>query len=343
MRKVIATWFYSNSAAEGGAYAQMRGDVASEAFRDVYRRCIASFFATAARANPGADLRLYTNEPWNASASNVARDVDRLLTRLNVTRGVVPYHYEPPAEWPRAWRNQFFVFDVLEDIARDVDDQDRIVLLDSDIVWSGSARTSELWGRITERGSLQYDIEYPLDHNINGLTRRELAAVSARYTVHESPPSEAPYSGGEFVALRGDVLGRLVEVASRIWPLMKSDFRAGLPVFTEEAHMLSFLYGEVGRGASADDLIRRVWTQVPGSHDARPGDLELALWHVPAEKRYGLARLYQRTVHDPRGLPMRNEIARTLGIPAPSPMKIIADVSLALRGRVGTVLRRGRR
>ena len=174
----MATWFYEQDAMEGGAYAQVRGDSSSEAFRDVYRRCIAVFFFTARTANPDAELALVLNRPWRAEASPVAKDVLAMLEFLRVTFYVRPYSFSPPSDWPAAWRNQFFVFDALDALVSAAAPEDLIMLLDSDVVWSNSERTQQLWSQLSGATSLTVHIDYPPDRQVNGMTRSEMTQLA---------------------------------------------------------------------------------------------------------------------------------------------------------------------
>lgn len=197
--RVISTWFYENSVEEGGQYAQVRGSSSSEQFRDIYRRCVGVFFASARRANPAARLLLYSNAPWGARSSD-ADEVGRLLAALHVEQVVVSYSHVPPDSWPKAWRNQFFVFDVLRDLVQRYEPADLAVVLDSDVVWSGHNSTELMWRHMAVDGLLTYDVGYAPDHVVNGLSRRMLTRMGeATGVLCLRQDNPIPYMGGEFV------------------------------------------------------------------------------------------------------------------------------------------------
>ncbi|HEY3529249.1 MAG TPA: hypothetical protein VGK78_08870 [Nocardioides sp.] len=349
MTRVVATWFYEQERAEGGAYAQVSGDSSTQEFRDVYRRCLAVFFATARRVVPDARLVVYLNKGWDPSASRVSSEVYGVLERLGVERQVLPYTFAPPPRWPAGWRNQFFVFDALRALGRSSDESDPAVLLDSDIVWSGAAAGEAMWDQIGERGALTYRVGYGPDHPINGCSRRRLTELAQRLGIESN--GVVDYSGGEFVAARADVCLGLVAKAEELWPGVLERHERGEITQIEEAHLLSLCYSalriEQGTG---DPFVKRLWTQPFKHRNVTPEDLDLPLWHVPAEKKYGLRQLYPHTLRPDSSLwscpddAYRRRLGRALGVPANTRVKVAADVTRAVAQRIrraGPSRRRG--
>lgn len=332
------SWFYEQQRAEGGQYAQVRGDSASQGFRDVYRRCIATFFSSARASAPDARLCLWLNVDWDPTSSKVAAETLALLDRLGVERTTIAYSYMPPATWPSAWRNQFFVFDVVAVIAETCLDDDLHIVLDSDVIWAGGSRLEQMWQAIAAEGGLVYEIGYGPDREINGFTRRQLTSLSD--SLGHGVEGVLPYYGGEFLALRGDKLKELSLLAGAVWPTLLSRHDEGEPVMTEEAHLLSLLYAALGTAAPADRYVQRIWTQVGKYRNVRPEWLELVLWHVPAEKRYGIPRLYRRLIRSgqllwpaPPAGDWRAATAALVGIPDNGPVKVVLDLAQVARTR----------
>ena len=340
-RRVISTWYYEQHPAEGGHYAQARGDSSSEAFRDVYRRCICVFFASARRASPEAELLLFVNHSWRPEASPVALQSSKLLRDLNVEIVVLPYSFAPPATWGKAWRNQFYVLDVLTNLAKRCSSTDLVTVLDSDIVWSGSLTTEDMWREITDVGYVTYLVDYDRDESINGLSRTELTKLARELDADVSQAEVISYSGGEFIALRGNMVADLARAAHDLWPEIARRHASGQLNVCEEAHLLSLIYALMSlRVGTGDRYIKRIWTQVLKYRNAEPADLELALWHVPAEKRYGLKRVYEGLAREGVLQWMNRDqtefvasISGLLGIPRNSVSKQIRDLTCALRGR----------
>lgn len=331
-RWVIA-WFYEQSAGEGGRYAQVRGDSSSESFRDVYRRCLAVFFATARRANPTAKLALYLNHPWRPEASREAGEIANLFANLGVEVRIIEYTSTPPSNWTPAWRNQFFILDVLSDLSRKLQPQDVAVILDSDISWSGSSLTHEMWNSLEVEGFLSYVVGYPTEMSVNGFSGVEMAAFVENLTGHHV--ATVPYSGGEFVGVRGDICAQVVEVALPMWSQVLERFRTlGEPTI-DEAHLLSMTYARLGlRTGGADRFVKRMWTQPFKYRNVTSEDLALPLWHVPAEKKYGLRRMYRSLDRLLQSDNFLLHTSRMLGVPTNPTQKVIRDVATALVGRL---------
>jgi hypothetical protein len=347
MVRIVSTWFYQQSRDEGGTYAQVRGDSSSEVFRDVYRRCVSLFFATARRANPDAELVLFLNRAWDPAASSVASDVHEALRHWGVRCEVLDYSFAPPTTWPPAWRNQFFVLDALVALSDMSSSDDDVVLLDSDIVWSGGAPSTALWEGIRAHGALTYRLDHGPDEVINGCSRRELTRLAADLGVPYDGILE--YAGGEFVALTAETCSAIVELAGRFWPEILRLHVSGKIKQIEEGHLLSICYAALDvENGTGNRFVKRIWTQPFKYQNAQPGDLELALWHVPAEKKYGIRRLYRHSLEPNSTLwscaedEYRARVSSALGIPGNSRSKILRDVSYALATRAGARIRRGR-
>ena len=112
----IATWLYAEQVGEESAYPQVGGVSSSPAFQAVYWRCVALFFATSIRHNPAARHLLYTNLDGVPHVDGF--DLPAFLDRLGVEVVQVPFTYQPPPGYYSAWRNQFYVFDLIQDLAR---------------------------------------------------------------------------------------------------------------------------------------------------------------------------------------------------------------------------------
>lgn len=67
--------------------------------------------------------------------------------------------------------------------------------------------------------------------------------------------------------------------------IVSSCFADNRRKFNEEAHMLSFVYYKLGYEAkTANTIIKRIWTQLYGTHNVLPEDHSLTIWHLPVEK-----------------------------------------------------------
>src|SRR5205823_14234763 len=90
-----------------------------------------------------------------------------------------------------------------------------------------------------------------------------------------------------------------------------------------EAQTLSYLYYKNNFVANPKrTIMKRIWTNPVFYRNVAPADTQLAIWHLPSEKTYGLATMYEIFVVSNKnyGLDMNDEmflviIKKSLGIP----------------------------
>jgi hypothetical protein len=331
----ISTWLYADAPDEESVYPQVGARSSSPEFQAVYWRCVGLFYVLARRSNPDASLVFFTNTDALPTVDGV--DLEALLGRLGVEVEQVALTYAPPPTYHPAWRNQFYVLNLIERLAHRTAPDEVCFLLDSDCLW---IRPADAFAGVVQRSGLaSLVIPYPPDETINGLTRREMQALFADLSgaALGSPP---PYLGGEVFAATGAAAARVAAELPALWPELMRRFRSGEPYFREEAHLLSYVYWKLGfEAGGADPFMRRIWTTLVAGrgHDAQPADLDLAVWHLPAEKRYGIHRLFGEVadLSSPlwtleAGPDLRRHLARRLGVPRRSPLKLARDLTHAV-------------
>ncbi|HMB92919.1 MAG TPA: hypothetical protein VKP65_18865, partial [Rhodothermales bacterium] len=191
----ICTWLYAEPEGEESQYPQVGGTSSTTAFQAVYWRCVVVFFATSLRHNPDAQHVLFTNMPHLPTVDGF--DIAAFFDRHGIDHIQVPFTYQPPPGYHPQWRNQFYMLDLIERMAQMVEADDVLFLLDSDCVWVESA--DRMCKALNQHGLLTYDMAYPKDHVINGLTRMEMKAVFE--DIEDDRVAELPdYYGGEFFA-----------------------------------------------------------------------------------------------------------------------------------------------
>ena len=136
------------------------------------------------------------------------------------------------------------------------------------------------------------------------------------------------YYGGEFIALGQNAVAGINREYSKLW-----EFNLGLPAggprIHEEAQMLSLLAERLHiRNNIGNKYVKRMWTGLRYNNVKR-GDENLAVWHLPAEKRSGLYRLYllleqQRNIRDEEGF--WKKAGEYTGVPCAGIKKIVWDL-----------------
>ncbi len=284
-QKVLATWIVNDTKVEQSWFPQA-GKIQSDnpQVHFMYWRCVADFFACASRTcGDSCRLVLFTNRPI------AAPDIKNFLVSLGVEVIVVPLAHLPPVGYHGSWRNQFYILDLIQYLAKTAENES-YVILDSDCVINKSL--DPLYQELTQKGALLYSMSYSEEHSINGLTRVEMKALYEE--ISGEPLTEIPrYCGGEFFAATSEAIRAMAELSEAIWRECMDRFELGKAKFNEEAHFLSYLYFRLGfEHDTANRFIKRLWTQF-SYRNVEPQDYELAIWHVPAEKRYGFKRLYR--------------------------------------------------
>lgn len=325
----ICTWFYGESKGEESNYPQVVGVSSSTQFQAIYWRCIVVYFASSIKNNPTANHVLFTN---------VARipDIDNFKTREFLDRhGIqivqLPLTYQTPVGYYGLWRNQFYIFDIIKYLTNEINDiNESYIILDSDCLWIKSCEKIEK--EIEINGLLTYEINYAESHNINGLTRIDMGKIYGELDnkVDEDLPK---YFGGEWFAANIENIKKVSLISDEMWEICLRRFEKNLPKFNEEAHLLSYIYHKLGyRAGTANSHIKRIWTAWQFFYNASAEDFSLDVWHMPAEKNFGIKRLFSQ-VCQPQSkfwkVPVGEEFAKYaaayLGIPKASLLKIIMD------------------
>lgn len=330
----ICSWMYADAAGQESAYAQVPGASSSASFQAVYWRCVVVFYAVARRLNPEARLVFLTNAARLPTVDGVA--VGPFLERLGAETVRLGNTHLPPEGYYEGWRNQFYVFDAIEHLAGRAAPEDHVFLLDTDCLWVRPA--GALSADLRRYGALTYDIGLPPGWPQNGLTRADLQRLYAEHSGAPAPALPA-YLGGEIFAATGAATRRIAAEIPGLWEALLERHRRGLPHFNEEAHALGYLYHRLGYPeGTANPYIKRMWTALLHRQNVGEADFDLAIWHLPTEKRYGLRRLFGAVARPdspfwslPPGEPLARWMGRLLGVPRRTPQKLLADIGAALR------------
>ncbi len=288
MKNYLITWFYSEQANDESYYPSVGGSSSSAEFQYVYWRCIYVFYRFALIANRDVvtDFMFFTNVEnlptvdginfKNFFEENHIRVVHQELTR------------KTPKDWYGAWRNQFYLFDILDHF-KEADGN--ILILDSDCVINGNLQG--LYDEINEKGILTLPIDYSENREINGCSIAQMRDIYRQIFCTQKADGLL-YMGGEFVALRGDRIASLMEVFETIWAKNYELYEQKVRKLNEEAHVLSLCYYYLdGQNEAGRKYIRRIWNSL-NCNQVKTSDLALPIWHLPAEKKFGFKELFRK-------------------------------------------------
>lgn len=288
----IATWFYRESHEEASFYPQAGGRGDSALLHSVYMQIQVPFFSTFRHSNPQARLLFFTN----LRESELPPFLRRLFLETEVEVVTRPYTCRPPQGWYKAWMNQFYVYDVMMEMEKRMRPYDTLLVCDADCLCRHPL--DGLFRAVRDAGSALYDLRYPPEVAVNGTSRIQMEEVYVG-CYGERPVDASPvrYFGGEFIALRGDAVAAVCREFST---LREYNFRlpAGSPRLHEEAHMFGLLAERLRLGNDiGNSYVKRMWTG-KSYNNVSPGDEDLAVWHLPSEKKFGLHYLYRLLERD---------------------------------------------
>jgi hypothetical protein len=293
-------------------------------------------FASVRRWNP--DLTLVLVTPVSPGP-----ELERHLNELGAQILHTPFAHQPPQGFFPSFNASLFSIDALAGLAdAHAEPADRILLLDPDVICTSDL--SPVLQAVPPNGFLAYETGYAPDHVCQGLSA--LTAGPLHLRLDPSLTDLPRHYGGELYGFTAAAWRPIAKRVEDAWEFSLDQWRMGLPKFVTEEHLLNFAlrYTTV---ESAEQYIRRIWT-APTHRVVKPNDLSLPLWHLPAEKHRGLARMlpaardreswFWRASHPA----WRDTAAAHFGIPRRNPRRLLWDVSgLAVRRAQALVTARG--
>ena len=286
----IATWFYKESKEEASFYPQAGQTGDSELVHSIYMQIQVPFFTTFRHYNPDIKLLFFTN------VEKLPHYLEELFTKQNVEIIRLPYRCIPPDGWYSAWRNQFYLYDIWQYMGGRMQDNDTLLICDADCLCTTSL--VPLFDEVVATGSVLYELSTSPETRIHDISLKEMTDLyEACYQQKAAQPIY--YYGGEFFALRGDIVKKVNEAYPSLWNYNLQLFKENRPKLNEEALFFSVLAERLGiRNNFGNQYIKRMWTY-PKFNNVEKGDEKLAIWHLPYEKKRGLFYLFQLFMNRP--------------------------------------------
>ncbi len=291
----ICTWLCADQTGEESHFPQTGQLSSSQSHQEIYWRCLILFFITSRRFNKAEGHLLFTNVKDLPVVDG--REVAQVLRDLQVTVVFTGFSYKTPKGYFASFQNQFYEFSILEKISHSTANKDDLyMILDSDCVFIRPV--APLFEAAAQNGFISFKDDVTPDYVINGLSRNQLKSLYIEL-MHQ-PLQEIPdYHLGEFFLASADNIRLFYEGFRKLWPELLRRNEMGLPKFNEEAHTLSYLYFINGfRAESTNHYMKRIWTNPLFYRNVEEKDTELVLWHLPAEKTFGLRTLYDSLIRE---------------------------------------------
>ncbi|MEP7221658.1 MAG: hypothetical protein ABI673_03210 [Novosphingobium sp.] len=329
---MLATGFVVDQPDQGTLFPSAGGNSADPRVQAVYWRCMIVFFASARITNPGLRLALFCNAaPPHVDGINIAA----VLARYGVELRRVPLTARLGQTRTASWGNVLYFRDVMADLQGEAADL-RIALTDCDMVVT--TPLAPLFRLLDGHQFAGYVVDDTLPGEaVNGMTRAAMAAAARQ--LGADAPDLIDHFGGELLLTTPAAWARHRALFEGLLDDAQTGTGPGAAVRTEE-HVYSIAFAASGcRVAQANAVMKRIWTS-PRYNTARAGDENLPLWHLPAEKRYGLRDMF--THLSARGFPLdmdpaelRRLAMRLCGVPAKSPAKLLRDGVRQVAARLG--------
>jgi hypothetical protein len=334
---VISTWIVLDSPEDETEFPSAGTRSSTRSFQWIYWRCIVVFFASSIKQNPAAHHVLFCNRPFDKIEE---QDTLALLRQWNIELIHIPITYRMPRGSVSKFGNVFYELDILKFAAEQ--DWPGIILTDNDCVWVKSAEP--IAALLEKEPILGYTLQpedqkaYQGDVLINGMSRKKMRAL-IQDVGGLALDRDVHFYGGEFLAASKSGCQTLVSYFDRLWSKTVQESREVDSIKTEE-HFLTILYeAEKARPHAANPFIRRLWTHFQ-DFNVKPSDLDLSIWHVPAEKQFGFKSLYAEIVRAPEQFwSLSSEsavmlIRLHLGIPRRSSSKYVQDITRKIVGKI---------
>ena len=143
---------------------------------------------------------------------------------------------------------------------------------------------------IEQNQVIAYDCDYGEDVSINGISTNQMRELYSKFRGEYN--SKLRYKGGELIGVTSDLIPKILDCYSKLWKFNYELYQQRKTKLNEEAHFLSVIYHYLGFEESlANKYIKRMWTAVK-CDNVVTGDENLALWHLPAEKKYAFETMF---------------------------------------------------
>lgn len=291
MNKYVATWVYLDSKKEKSKYPNTGGDSTSPEFQAVYWRCIILFYETSLRFHKDVNHLFFTNTTELPIVDGFS--IKDYFESNNIEVVSLKNNYPLPDNYFERFRNQFFEFSIIEYIASNISDDDELILLDSDCVFSKSLQPAFDMLHDSKSSALTYVVSHEENYEIHGVSGNQMRQISRELgLVLDKNPF---YSGGELLFAKGTFFKAVADDFPKLYANLIKRHKLHRIKFNEEAHVLSYYYYKLNAEIGAmDGHIKRMWTNRNYFRNIKQKDKELTIWHLPNEKRNGIHKLFSQ-------------------------------------------------
>lgn len=325
-KNIIATWYVQDKKSDAWYVPQLEIKSGTAESENIYLKCACVCLASA-RASSKADRRLYTNieivpEPFNS----LLKEMDVEVVCLdNTTKG------------SGAWSNQFYIFDIIDDLTKRDHDFGSVLVVDSDCFLRDGV--DEMFSEAGNSGCLTYDLGIPSGKTMNGLTGVQMSEIEREVFGKAGLPVR--YAGGEFFCASRSIVAKISALRPKLSEIMLHFERLG---GGEEAHALSIIYSHLQiLAGTANAWTSRLWTNFKFNNVAPDLlDSNLVVLHLPGEKRTGFSRAFERLKQQRTFSNSTEILAEDFHLPKRTSLQFAQDMAALAPGKLfRAVFKRG--
>jgi gamma-glutamylcyclotransferase (GGCT)/AIG2-like uncharacterized protein YtfP len=289
MNNYFVSWFYVESEGDYNYSPSTGGRSSSFQVQRLYWRMVYSLYKTAMITNREViDGYIFlSNLKTLPTVDGI--DFNQFFKDNNIEFISLELAHITPRDWSGAWRNQFYVYDVMNVLK---EREGSFIILDIDVVITGSLK--QMYADIEQNGILPLTIEYRPDREVNGCSINDMRAIYEEVYGEKAP--DLLYSGGEQYSVASYCIPEILKTFDEIDDVNRRRYEEHKVKLTDDAHYASLIYYRMKRQSNgASKYVKRMWNDL-SCDQVVPEDYQLPIWHLPAEKRFGLQQIFDHLV-----------------------------------------------
>ena len=268
--------------------------------REIYWQCATTFCISSMKFNEQANHIIVTNDFDQIIVDGL--NIKDNLIKLGVKIIEHPFDVYDPKKYSKKFRNAFYKFEVV-DLMSKLDSPS--ILVDADCIWT--KKDNELLDIIRSENFLLLQDTYQSSLNpekkFHNLSIKDIAELYKTIPINNFDSDYAIRYGGELIGgspkhfkIISAKLLLVFEYCKQQFDLGNEiKFNNGFSIFSGMEFISSYIYNSLPNFKIYDTygkFSKRLYTGVY-PNNVKENDIEITIWHLPAEKDSGLQKLFK--------------------------------------------------
>jgi hypothetical protein len=274
--------------------------------RIVYWRCAATFCMTSIRFNKKERHIVFTNDKNLDQITIDGYKVKDMLSNLGVEIIELSFDEFDPKDYSKRFRNAFYKHEVIHALSK-LDKPS--ILLDADCIWT--RRDDSLFEIINDGKYLLLQDTYqrcstPKLKSPHNLSMEDMSELYKKIPLMKTQIEFPVWYGGELIGGSPEQFKIVAKWIHKVLRYCKEQesignklvFNNGDSIFSNDEFISSYVYQSLTDIPVYDTFGRfskRIWS-LDTLYNVEKNDINLPIWHLPAEKETGLKKLFYRLV-----------------------------------------------